>query len=253
MAPSAESATAEHQQPVVGIEHIVQFLTVVDAGVCDFVFSDQLVLAVDVDVVLVAVKGCLVLLRPARIGVLVRFFLAVPVGRNPALLDRLIVVATVALARDFDKSGVDDLSAARRKACRAQHRVELREQFFHRLRRDQLFPKQPYRSRVRNSVAQLQPQKPHEAHAIQNLIFGLFVRKIIQGLQHQNLEHQNRVIRRTPAFVMALPLKRLVQHRPEDFPGHQKAHPLKKIPRLQQLLLPLGKIEQPRLLHSASL
>jgi hypothetical protein len=40
------------------------------------------VLAVDVDVVLVAVKGCLVLLRPARIGVLVRFFLAVPVGRN---------------------------------------------------------------------------------------------------------------------------------------------------------------------------
>jgi len=28
---------------------------------------------------------------------------------------------------------------------------------------------------------------------------------------------------------MVLPLKRLVQHRPEGFPGHQKAHPLKKI------------------------
>lgn len=80
-----------------------------DAGVRDLVFADQLVLAVDIDVVLVAVKSRVVLLRPTRVGVLVRFLVVAPAGGNVALLDRLIVVAIVALARDFDKGRIDNL------------------------------------------------------------------------------------------------------------------------------------------------
>ena len=70
------------------IKHIVELLTVMDAGVRDFVFANELVFAINIRVVFVAVMGHVVFLRPSRIDILVRFLLAGPVLWRFAVLDR---------------------------------------------------------------------------------------------------------------------------------------------------------------------
>src|SRR6266478_2641143 len=54
------------------VEHIVQLLTVVHGRVRRIPFADQLVRLVHADMVLVAVEALVVLLRPARVRVLLR-------------------------------------------------------------------------------------------------------------------------------------------------------------------------------------
>src|SRR5277367_1524770 len=118
---------------VIGIKNAVQFLTVMDAGIRHFVVPDQLVRAVHVNVVFVAIIGRAVLLGPSRVRVLMRFLLLAPIGGNFTLFDRIVVVTTVALARHLDKGGVNDLTAAGLKPARIKHRVKLRKQLLDRL------------------------------------------------------------------------------------------------------------------------
>src|SRR4029077_18778637 len=44
-----------------------------------------------------------------------------------------------------------------------------------------------------NAVLNAQPQKPRERQPIAHLVFGLLVRKIVQGLQYQHSEHHDRI------------------------------------------------------------
>lgn len=72
--------------------------------------ADQLGFRVALDVVLVAVMGLAVLLRPARIGVLLAELggLSLPLFGHSAFLGGLVIPAAVALARHFDETGIHD-------------------------------------------------------------------------------------------------------------------------------------------------
>src|SRR5271168_1999447 len=80
---------------VAWIKNIVQLLTVVDARVRDVVLANELVLAINIDVVFVAVKGDAVLLCPTSVRVLVRFLFDAPISGSFAFLDLLVVVSPV--------------------------------------------------------------------------------------------------------------------------------------------------------------
>src|SRR3981189_2891234 len=81
------------------IEHIVQLLTVMHGRVRRAPFADQLVGLVPAEMVLVAVETLVVLLRPARVLVLLGILggLLFPSLRHLAGLDRLVLLLRVAL------------------------------------------------------------------------------------------------------------------------------------------------------------
>src|SRR4030088_2823979 len=110
------SAVRPHLLAGVGeIEHVVQLLTVVHGRVGHIPFADQIVRLVHVDMVLVAVEALVILLRPARVlvllGILGRPLL--PSFRRLAGLDRLVLLLRVALLGHRHDRGVDDLAASR--------------------------------------------------------------------------------------------------------------------------------------------
>src|SRR6266536_1214565 len=93
---------AVRPDPLAGIgeiEHIVQLLTVVQGRVRRIQFADQLVRLVHAEVVLVAEEARVVLLRPARVLVLLGILggLLLPSLRRLAGLDRLVLLLRVAL------------------------------------------------------------------------------------------------------------------------------------------------------------
>src|SRR3981189_3285820 len=81
------------------IEHIVQLLTVMHGCVRRAPFADQLVRLVHAEMVLVAVEALVVLLRPARVLVLLGILAGrrLPSLRHLAGLDRLVLLLRVAL------------------------------------------------------------------------------------------------------------------------------------------------------------
>src|SRR5262249_46177107 len=91
------------------IEHIVQLLTVVHARVRRIPFADQLVRLVHAEVVLVAEEARIVLLRPARVLVLLGILggLLLPSLRRLAGLDRLVLLLRVALPGHRHNRGVN--------------------------------------------------------------------------------------------------------------------------------------------------
>src|SRR5438876_7060731 len=95
--------------------HIVQLLTVVHGCVGRTPFADQLVRLVHAEVVLVAVEALVVLLRPARVLVLLGILggLLLPSLRRLAGLNRLVLLLRVALLGHRHNRGVNDLAAAR--------------------------------------------------------------------------------------------------------------------------------------------
>src|SRR5207302_8133567 len=97
------------------IEHIVQLLTVVHGRVRRIPFADQLVRLVHADMVLVAEEARIVLLRPARVLVLLGILggLLLLFIRRLAGLDRLVLLLRVALLGHRHNRGVNNLAAAR--------------------------------------------------------------------------------------------------------------------------------------------
>src|ERR1035438_6720162 len=116
----AVGAVGPHLGSGVGlVQHIIELLAVVHARIRLRVPADELVHAVDANVVLVAVEALVALLGPARIlvflGILGR--LVLPALRRLAGLDRLILAPAVALhGRGHDRS-IDNLAAARDDDC----------------------------------------------------------------------------------------------------------------------------------------
>src|SRR5206468_4760755 len=100
------------------VEHIVQLLTVVHGRVRRIPFADQLVRLVHAEVVLVAEEARIVLLRPARVLVLLGILggLLLPSLGRLAGLDRLVLLLGVTLLGYRLNCGVNDLAAARNVA-----------------------------------------------------------------------------------------------------------------------------------------
>src|SRR3984893_11630228 len=122
---------------VARIKNIFELLTVVHARVAHHVTA----MAVDADMVLVTEIRAFMLLRPARVLVLLAVLgrLGFPVFRHLAVLDRLVLLARtegagyrmVLLCGRYDRS-IDDLPAPGEIALVLQEPVKQIEQLFHR-------------------------------------------------------------------------------------------------------------------------
>jgi hypothetical protein len=81
------------------------------------------------------------------------------------------------------------------------------------------------------------------------LISGLIVQQRVQGLKHQNLEHQHTVVGRPTALRPIRPRQRRFQINPEHFEIDDAQQPFQRIACGRQCLRPLIPIEKSRLPH----
>src|SRR3974377_2222443 len=129
----AIGAVGEHIRRRVGfVQNRIQLLAVMDCRVTHVIAPDQLVHSVRIHMVLVAVEAPPMLLGPARILVLLPVFgwLLLPGLGCLATLDRLVLLPRVPLFGHRHDGGIDDMSAARNVALRAEMLVEAIEQLF---------------------------------------------------------------------------------------------------------------------------
>ena len=129
-----------------------------DCCVAHVIAPDQLVLGIRIHVVLVAVEAPPVLLRPARIFVLLPVLgqHLLPSRGCSAALDCLVLLARVPLSGHRHDGGIDDLSSTSHIAMRAEMPIEAIEQLFNDASLGQLLAEQPQRRAVGDAV--LDPQ-----------------------------------------------------------------------------------------------
>ncbi len=175
------------------IQKSLKDLTVVDRGRRDLIGTNQFMFHVHVDVILVAVVVLAILLGPASIGILLPLLMLAPILRNVALLNSLVLFATISLPGNRNDTGIHNLAFAGRKPMFTKKHIKLPKRFFNQSCFSQLLPKQPDGLGVWDGVPQRQAQKPHKRQTVPNLKFRLLVGKIIQRLQNQNLKHQHDV------------------------------------------------------------
>src|SRR4029450_500213 len=130
-------------------------------------FADQLVRLVHAEMVLVAVEALIVLLRPARVLVLLGILggLLLPSLGRLAGLDRLVLLLGVTLLGHRYNCGVNDLSAARNVALSLKMLAEALKQLVDQPGLRQRLAKQPDRGGIRHRVLELQIEKAHERYA----------------------------------------------------------------------------------------
>ena len=92
-----------------------------------------------------------------------------------------------------------------------QRRVEPREQPLECPGADQLLAEQPDRLGVGDRVVQRQPHEAHEREPVAQLVLGLVVGQRVERLQHEDAEHQHRVVGRPPAPGAVAPAERGVE------------------------------------------
>lgn len=184
------------------VEHRRQRVAVVHVGRRHLPASDELPAHVHVGVQLVAVEALLVLLRPARVAVLVGGFLRAPVLGRLALVDLRLLVLGQVLDRRAHQGGVDDLPAARDVAVSLQlllHGVEDGPCAESALR--QALLEQPDRAGVREAKFIGQAAKALEAAPVEQLVLGLLIGQVVQRLHEQHPHHRLGWVRRAPAFA----------------------------------------------------
>src|SRR5438128_7273800 len=188
------------------IEHIVQLLTVVHGRVRRIPFADQLVRLVHAEVVLVAEEARIVLLRPARVLVLLGILggLLLPSLRRLAGPDRLVLLLRVALPGHRHNRGVNNLAAARNIALSLKMLAEALKQLVDQPGLRQRLTKQPDRGGIRHRVLELQIEKAHERYAVADQVLSPIVREIVERLQHHDLELQDRAIGLAAGVALAL-------------------------------------------------
>ena len=189
--------------------------------------------------------------RPPRVAILLRQLvrLCSPILGNSAFLDRRLLGFGVPLSRRGNDRGVDDLSGHRQMAARLQVRIEAREQLPDRARTGELFPEQPNRLRVRHPVMQAEPEEAHERQAILDLELGRIVRQRVERLQHQDLEHEDRIIGRATALRSVRAGKCPNQWTPKNLKLDQLRELDQRVAGLGQRPIPFIEIEEPRLTH----
>jgi len=144
---------------------------------------------IHINMIFVTVMILSILLHPARIGILLPLLLLAPIFWNLSFLDSPILIPTVPLFRYRDNTGIYNLPFPLRKTLFTKNRFKLLKGFFNYPGLGELLPKQPDRLGVRNVISQRQVQKSHKREAIPNLELRLLIRKIVQRLKNQDLEH----------------------------------------------------------------
>src|SRR5262245_41676161 len=142
----AIGAIGEHVlRCVAPVQEPIQLLAVVDCRIAHLVAPDQLVLGIRIHVVLVAVKALAVLLCPARILVLLSVLrrLLLPILSRLATLDRLVLLARVALSGHRHDAGIDDLTTASDVPLRTEMLVEPIKQLLDQAGLGELLAEQP--------------------------------------------------------------------------------------------------------------
>jgi len=177
------------------IEPLVKDLAVMHRDIRHRVVAHQLVGFIRVHVILVAVAGLPILLRPARLNILLTPLLGRPIRRHGASLNPSVLFATVALPRRFHKRRIDYLPRTRPIALGGQLGMKSLKQLFYQLQSFQTLSEQPHRLRIRNPIFQLKPQKTHERQTTPHLVFNPFIRQVIRLLQLHHLKHEHHIDR----------------------------------------------------------
>src|SRR5438067_3098316 len=178
---------AVRPDPIAGIgeiEHIVQLLTVVHGRARRIPFADHLMRLVHAEGVLVAEEARIVLLRPARVLVLLGILggLLLPSLRRLAGPDRLVLLLRVALPGHRHNRGVNNLAAARNIALSLKMLAEALKQLVDQPGLRQRLTKQPDRGGIRHRVLELQIEKAHERYAVADQVLSPIVREIVERL-----------------------------------------------------------------------
>ncbi len=125
--------------------------------------------------------------------------------------------------------------------------VETGEQFFNRTGLGQVLAKQPDRLGIGHPILQPEAKKAHEAQPVADLKLRLVVGEIVKRLQHQNFEHQHRVIGRSAALGPIGPLQRFGERLAKELEIDHRTEPLQRVTTRAQLRQTLVQIEKPRL------
>ena len=224
-----------------GVEQaLAQQPPVVPAGVGDVPAADQPIPAIDARVSLVSEgrdrnvqerlalrvrPGLARLDRPTGVHVLLarlRRLIRPDLMSALAGLDRLLLVPGVPLLGRRYQRAVHELARHGDVPGRPDRCVEPPEQTVDRTRPGQPLPEHPDRLRVRHPITQPKTQESHERQPVIDQEFGLVVAEAILRLDHQDLEHQHRVVRRPPALCTIRIAKRRFQLRPEELEIHHR-------------------------------
>ena len=211
------------------IKQLLEHLAVMHAGGCGAGFEDELGLQVGFDVVLPAEVRFVVLLAPACFAVFLAAYggVLVELCGALALLDALVLLAVVALARGFDEAGVDDAAFAGDEAFAFEDLVKGFEELtaaFAPVVFDALL-EVPDRFGVGNVVADAQAEEGFKARAVEDLLLRGVVAQAVELLQHEDFEHEHGV---EGGLAALLPIARGVagevfEQRAEALPGDEVA------------------------------
>lgn len=181
------------------VDHRNEIPAVVRAGRIGNDLTDELVRLVGVHRELVAMMALAVLLGPDRIQILLAPLGRFPVGRHGILVEfRFVVLAEVLPGRRY-QDGINDLATARNQALLEQLRGDAIEDGPGACFADSVL-KRPHSGPVRNVCGLGQPTEALVAHPVHQLVFHLFVRQVVQALEHQNAHHGLGGKRRPPTL-----------------------------------------------------
>ncbi len=192
--------------------------------------QDELGFQIGLHMVLPAVVRFVVLLGPACLAVLLAAHGRVGVETlgTLALLDALVLLAVIALARGFDKADVDDAAFAGDDAFALEDLIEGVEELataFAPTLFDALL-EVPERFGVEDVVADAQTEEAFKAGAVEDLLLGGVIAQAVELLQHEDFEHEHYV----KGWLAALgPVARgaageLFEQRAEALPSNDIAH-----------------------------
>ena len=178
---------------IVGKE-LLEHIAVVQGRIRHRIASNQLVLHIHRNVVLVSVKRLAVFLGPARIHIFSSPLVLGPVLRDVALFDPGIFLPAVALLGYVDDAGIHDLPFHRHETVGPEVGIEGRKQILHDAGLDEVFPKTPDGGGVGNFLADVQTKKAPKRMPVENLKLDRVIRQVVQRLQDKNFEQQDDVV-----------------------------------------------------------
>ncbi len=202
---------------VVRVEQVRQQVAIVPVGRGDLEGPDQLVFAVDAQVILVTEVGLTVLAGP--VGVAVGLL---TLGVTATLAALIVVMAgwLVPAERRFNEGGIDDLASSAQIAGGFDLRHQVPEQGVDQVVFNQPLFVHPDGVGVRNGVFQIQAEKAPEGEAVQHLVLGLLQGQVVVVAQEDHLDHQDRVQRRPAALARIGLWADAFQRLPEPVPVH---------------------------------
>ena len=175
-------------------KELLKHVAVVQGRIRHRITSNQLVLHIHRNVVLVSVKRRAALLGPARVHVLSAPLVLGPVLRDVALFYPGIFLPAVPLLGHVNDTGIHDLPLHRHETVVPKVRIEGGKQLLHDAGIDEIFPKTPDCGGIGNLLADVQTKKATKGVPVENLKLGRVVRQIVQRLQDKNLEQQDDIV-----------------------------------------------------------